>query len=903
MMTFFKNTRTHKICPKTGKIIEESPKPRWYWWFTPFTGLAALIWFLIRVIPKPSRATYPCQRVAFPIASSFIIWLMGLAGSTIAFRKAKNAIAKARYVVAAFAIIVSVGFILAAMSSTNSTPAIAHEPIVHNVPMGVGRGVNPGRVAWIHDADATSWNGGHPPYWYDCIDQQVVNEMFSKGLRALTGKGDDASAWDAIFRSYNQQHGRGNVGYTAGEKIAIKQNWVLMVGKTNGSQNSYPDNISNSPQLAIALLNQLTSSAGVSPGNISIGDPQNCMADYWYTMVHNNCPNGIVYLSRYALTGRTAVSSDTSAPLYWSDPCAAHWSEVTNTDYIPTHFSQATYFINFPILKSHNSAGITVSGKNFYGALMRAPNASGYYNMHNTRPANMDSSPFSTPGMGYYRANVDLMGHPKLGGKTLLVLIDGLYGGRSWDSEPIKWNMAPFNNDWPSSIFLSQDQVAADSVAFDFMDNEWNAAVGTLNGYPQYSGTDDYLQEAALVPNPPSGTNYDPNNDGGLTESLGVHEHWNNATDKQYSRNLDPVDGNGIELVTESEHIGDLDGNGKVDLRDFAIFAAAWGSNSGGAAWDANCDISEPSDGVINYYDLAIFCSGWLNSYFTDLIEPGASLQELYSDNTQFEGATWDPNSHKLFFTKRTSTYQILRYESPGSVTAWMSPSDQTNGMIIGNDGRLLCCDESTLKVTSRFIGINGPGDTQVLADSGDGFTKKPNDLCQLKNGNIYFTTPAWDGSGPSAQGVWLREPNDAVRCVNNTLNQPNGIITSLDETKLYVSEGSSIAANQKWDVFDINPDGTLGSPTQFFKPSSPPSTSNVPDGMTIDEFGNLYFCGLGGVWIVSPEGVQLDFISVTNPFNICFGGINGRTLYITTGNGKLYSLAMCVRGGESTSW
>jgi gluconolactonase len=138
---------------------------------------------------------------------------------------------------------------------------------------------------------------------------------------------------------------------------------------------------------------------------------------------------------------------------------------------------------------------------------------------------------------------------------------------------------------------------------------------------------------------------------------------------------------------------------------------------------------------------------------------------------------------------------------------------------------------------------------------------------------------------------------------VNNTLNQPNGIITSLDETKLYVSEGSSTAANQKWDVFTINSDGTLTGPTLFFKPSNPPNTTNVPDGMTIDEAGNLYFCGEGGVWIVSPAGVQLGFISVANPFNIAFGGIDGRTLYITTGNGKLYSLAMAIRGGESTSW
>lgn len=214
--------------------------------------------------------------------------------------------------------------------------------------------------------------------------------------------------------------------------------------------------------------------------------------------------------------------------------------------------------------------------------------------------------------MGHYRAVVDLLGHPKLGGKMLLALIDGLYSGRGWDSRTIKWGMAPFNNDWPSSIFLSQDPVAADSVAFDFMDNEWNGAVGTINGYPQYSGTDDYLHEAALIPDPPSDANYDPNHDGGLKKSLGVHEHWNDPNNKQYSRNLDPIDGTGIELVTEPGVVGDFYRDGVVDFKDFTDFAAAWGSKPGDDNWNPACDISAPSDGVIDELDLAVFCNNWL---------------------------------------------------------------------------------------------------------------------------------------------------------------------------------------------------------------------------------------------------------------------------------------------------
>jgi hypothetical protein len=607
-MQFSHKKHTSSVCPKTGKPVESKGKYHWLKWLFPITGLLALIWFLIRVIPKPSRATYPCQRVAFPLASGFVVWLLSLVGSAAAYRKAKRSFAQARYVLAAICIVVSVGFIWMASNSTAEKITYgAEDPRPANAPIGVAKGIHPGRVAWIHDANATNWAGGHPPYWYSdtCINQQVVNEMLSKALRTLSGKSNDYAAWDAIFRNFNQHRGKGNVGYTAGEKIAIKINWVLCNDTVHMEKTGYIDDIDNSPQLAMALLKQLTDVAGVDPCDICIGDPSRVMPNYWYNMVEPNCP-GVVYLTKggYAGSGRTTVTYDYSAPFYWSDPCAAHWTGVTNQDYIPTHFSQATYFIDFAVLKSHNDAGITVCGKNHYGSLIRSPADAGYFNMHWTRAT-------ERPGMGHYRAIVDFLGHPKLGGKTLLCLIDGLYAGRSWDAEPIKWQMAPFNNDWPSSIFLSQDPVAVDSVAFDFMYNEWDADPSTINGFPHMSGAHDYLHEAALAFDPPSDANYDPNHDGGLKESLGVHEHWNNATDKQYSRNLGT--GNGIELVTSAPGNADIDTDGFVDFKDFAILAAAWFSEPGDDNWNAACDISMSKDNIIDEYDLAVFCDNWLN--------------------------------------------------------------------------------------------------------------------------------------------------------------------------------------------------------------------------------------------------------------------------------------------------
>jgi len=116
-----------------------------------------------------------------------------------------------------------------------------------------------------------------------------------------------------------------------------------------------------------------------------------------------------------------------------------------------------------------------------------------------------------------------------------------------------------------------------------------------------------------MVPNPPSGVHYYPNHDGGLSRSLGVHEHWNNAVDKQYSRNLGT--GHGIELVTTAPGWPDLNGDWGVDFGDVAVLARAWHSTAGDTLWDPNCDISMPADGVIDERDLAVLCDNWLTKY------------------------------------------------------------------------------------------------------------------------------------------------------------------------------------------------------------------------------------------------------------------------------------------------
>ena len=144
--------------------------------------------------------------------------------------------------------------------------------------------------------------------------------------------------------------------------------------------------------------------------------------------------------------------------------------------------------------------------------------------------------------MGSYNCLVNLNGHKHLDGKTLLYMIDGLYPARNQTSSVIRFTS--YDNDWFSSVLVSQDMVAIDSVGLDILRKEQavNPNVVDVTGNP-----DNYLHEAASANDPPSRTKYDPEDDGTTLGSLGVHEHWNNPKEMKYSRNLGT--GKGIELV------------------------------------------------------------------------------------------------------------------------------------------------------------------------------------------------------------------------------------------------------------------------------------------------------------------------------------------------------------------
>lgn len=168
--------------------------------------------------------------------------------------------------------------------------------------------------------------------------------------------------------------------------------------------------------------------------------------------------------------------------------------------------------------------------------------------------------------MGIYSPLVDLMGNYQIGTKTVLYLLDALICAPSEGASITKanstWQQAPFNGDYTSSIFLSQDPVAIDSVGADFLMNEPTVTENnsSLRGNPN---VENYLHEAGLVKGAPSGNIYYDGN-GGRLSNLGVHEHWNNAQEKKYGRNLGREEG--IELVPLTSEQGTEDAGEKQKI-------------------------------------------------------------------------------------------------------------------------------------------------------------------------------------------------------------------------------------------------------------------------------------------------------------------------------------------------
>jgi uncharacterized protein (DUF362 family) len=381
--------------------------------------------------------------------------------------------------------------------------------------------------------------------------------MLSDTLRSLTGADNDEAAWITTFSYYNERARGLHRGYLPGEAIAVKVN-------LNNSTAAGPGNIVNvSPQVALAMVRQLVVNGHVRPADIVAYDARRNIYPALLTKIWAEFPE-IRFVQWDAPAAPQPKNPDTGdyhalEQAQWVEAVSysVNHNEYYDAKLIPKQIKDTTYLVNVALLKAHSypyaaaeggdegQTGVTMTGKNHFGSIKGTPELHGAINTNRQGTSHA------------YSPIVDLAACPHLGAKTILYVLDGLYGARRHQSFPLHFPHAPFHNrvtpyenpDWPSSLLASMDGVALDSVGLDILYSQ-SKNNEDEHGHPRImirENASDYLQEMATADQPPSGTVYIQ--DGKRVGSLGVHEHWGSDATRQYSRNKDPRNGKGIELI------------------------------------------------------------------------------------------------------------------------------------------------------------------------------------------------------------------------------------------------------------------------------------------------------------------------------------------------------------------
>jgi len=290
------------------------------------------------------------------------------------------------------------------------------------------------------------------------------------------------------------------------------------------------------------------------------------------------------------------------------------------------------------------------------------------------------------------------------------------------------------------------------------------------------------------------------------------------------------------------------------------------------------------------------------------IASPSAVIEKLAGGFAFTEGPVWMPDGSVLFSDIPNNAIQ--KWTPDGKVTLFRKPSGYdgtdappgafigSNGLTLDKQGRLIICEHGNGRVTR----LEKDGKLTVLAARYQGKRlNSPNDAVYKSDGSLYFTDPPYgfvkQDEDPKKElkfnGIY-RLAGGKLQLLSTELTRPNGLGFSPDEKYLYVA--NSDPARKIWMRFEVKPDGAL-SPGKVFFDVTARTEDGLPDGLKLDQQGNLYCTGPGGVWVLSPAGKHLGTIQPPEtPANCAWGDADGKTLYITARTG-LYRVKLLIPG------
>jgi gluconolactonase len=307
------------------------------------------------------------------------------------------------------------------------------------------------------------------------------------------------------------------------------------------------------------------------------------------------------------------------------------------------------------------------------------------------------------------------------------------------------------------------------------------------------------------------------------------------------------------------------------------------------------------------------------------LVAPDAKLERIATGfNKWTEGPVWTNQGNLLFaeipannideWIPGVGVHVFMHPSGYEGSAPFKGPEPGSNGMTMDADGRVTVAGHARRNVW-RLESVSPTAQITALADSYHGKKlNSPNDLVYRSDGSLYFTDPPYglptqSDSDPTKElqinGVYrvpaARQQNpgtqpdrEKLQLVIKDLARPNGIAFSPDEKFLYIAE----SGRKVWLRYRVQPDGSVTDGILFLDPSSDKAPGG-PDGIRVDEKGNLYGSGPGGVWVISPAGKHLGTIKVPEVVsNVAWGDEDRKTLYITAST-SVYRIRLKVPGAS----
>ena len=282
-----------------------------------------------------------------------------------------------------------------------------------------------------------------------------------------------------------------------------------------------------------------------------------------------------------------------------------------------------------------------------------------------------------------------------------------------------------------------------------------------------------------------------------------------------------------------------------------------------------------------------------LSPEFWNLIDHGAKLEKVAGGFGFTEGPVWDAKGF-LYVSDEEQNYIYRVFTSDGRREKVVALGDP-DGSTYDRRHRLIDC----ASVLRAIIAVAPDGKYQVLADRYQGKRfNSPNDVVMGPDGALYFTDPTLDlpkgdKQELAFQGVFRLAADGGVTLLTSDLKQPNGLAFSPDGRHFYVDDDGDARDIR---VYDFNRNGTISNGREFGS-EKVEGSPDVPDGIRVDERGNLFVTGPRGIWVWSREGKHIGTIAMPEqPANLTWGDAGHRTLYITATT-SVYRLKTRITG------